>query len=454
MRFGWASRVTSEGCPAVAPAARAGPKSGGAGGRTSRRPARHYNAGVTNGPTFTFGPEDAELVRECRKRALALLRANLGPAGLLAATPSPQTRERRYDAVFARDAAVCALAMLRSGAPDLIEGVRTGLRSLAAHQAANGQVPKFFHPERPGADFWYIGCIDSTLWWLIALDEFDRCQPDCRLKDELQEHIRRAVVWLQCQEHPQLCLLTQNEASDWADIMPRSGFVLYSNTLWHHVKQRYALPGCQETAHHFNHLFFPFTDDLPEYRRLRLLGQYVRNLARHRDLYLSFVNFSFWGEEGDVLGNLLAVLLGLADEVRARSIVGTLTTAGIDAVWPVRAVCRPFAPGSPFWRTYMERHRQNLAWQYHNGGCWPFIGGFWVMTLAALGEHERASAALVQLARANAVDGWAFPEWFHGQTGEARGMRGQSWSAAMLLLALDGLGERVFPAPHPITSQP
>ncbi|MGE5199859.1 MAG: amylo-alpha-1,6-glucosidase [Rhodospirillaceae bacterium] len=396
-----------------------------------------------------LGSGDAELVRECRRRAIDLLRANLGPAGMLAATPTAQARERRYDAVFARDAAVCTLAMLRSGEPDLVEGVRTGLRSLAGRQADNGQVPKFFHPGEPGADFWYVGCIDATLWWLIALDEFERHRPECRLRDELQAHVERAITWLRCQEHPQLCLLTQNEASDWADIMPRSGFVLYSNALWHDVKRRYALPAPEETAHHFNHLFFPFTPDLPEYRRLRLLGHYVRNRARHRDLYLSFVNFSFWGEEGDVLGNLLAVLLGLADEDRARSIVRALTTAGVDAVWPVRAVCRPVAPGSKFWRAYMERHRQNLVWQYHNGGCWPFIGGFWVLTLAALGERERAAAALVQLARANAAGDWAFTEWFHGQTGEPRGMRGQSWSAAMFLLALDGLDRRVFPGGQP-----
>ena len=32
------------------------------------------------------------------------------------------------------------------------------------------------------------------------------------------------------QEHQRFFLLQQNEASDWADIMPRSGFVLYTNT--------------------------------------------------------------------------------------------------------------------------------------------------------------------------------------------------------------------------------
>ena len=63
------------------------------------------------------------------------------------------------------------------------------------------------------------------------------------------------------------------------------------------------------------------------------------------------------------------------------------------------------------------RHQQNLAYQDHNAGCWPFVGGFWVMALAALGEKRRAREALVSLARPNAGNDWQFNEWFHDQTG-------------------------------------
>ena len=145
-------------------------------------------------------------------------------------------------------------------------------------------------------------------------------------------------------------LLTQNEASDWADIMPRSGFVLYSNALWHHVKRLYELPGREETLKHFNSLFYPFSGEIAEYRRLRLLNHYVRRRARNDDLYLSFVNFSFWGEEGDVFGNLLAVLLGLATDSRARAIVHRLERAQIAhpvPVFPIVAGLHGAAPSKP-----------------------------------------------------------------------------------------------------------
>src|SRR4029079_4657613 len=156
-------------------------------------------------------------------------------------------------------------------------------------------------------------CIDATLWWLIAYKQVSRLAPDPAFDADLTPAAQRALTWLACQEHPVLRLVTQNEASDWADVMPRSGFVLYTNALWYYVKKLYAIPGHRDTRHQFNHLFFPFSGDVADYRRLRLLNHYALRDAKHRELYLSFVNFSFWGDEGDVMGNVLAVLLGLAD---------------------------------------------------------------------------------------------------------------------------------------------
>ena len=388
--------------------------------------------------------EPASLVGRCLDESRQLLHRNLTPHGILAASRTPQAEERSYTRIFGRDAAICALGMAVSGDPVLQAGARDGLLTLARHQAANGQIPKYVDPDTDMADFWYLGCIDATLWWLIAVRLLPRLAPGDSTGAELREPVTRALTWLSCQEHPQIFLVRQDEASDWADIMPRSGFVLYSNALWYYVKRLYGLPGADETRFHFNHLLYPFSRDVPDYRRLRLLTHYVRNRAKHSELYLSFVNFSFWGEEGDVFGNLLAVLLGLAGDGPANRIVHALQRAAADSPHPIATVLRPIAPTDPLWRTYMGRHRQNLAWQYHNGGAWPFIGGFWVMALAALGKRQAAAEQLERLAAANAVGGWGFNEWFHGRTGEPRGMPGQSWNAAMFLLAHYALGANVF----------
>jgi glycogen debranching enzyme len=97
------------------------------------------------------------------------------------------------------------------------------------------------------------------------------------------------------------------------------------------------------------------------------------------------------------------------------------------------------------WRLYMQRHRQNLPWQYHNGGIWPFVGGFWVMALTAAGQRQEALQELEGLAQAAEVNDWQFNEWFNGATGKPEGMPHQTWNAAMFLLAKHSFEHRVFP---------
>jgi glycogen debranching enzyme len=396
--------------------------------------------------------EEQALIESCSSNSIELLRRNLSPAGILAATPGGRAQARGYTAIFGRDAAVCAIGMALSGDAMLEREAATGLLTLATHQAPNGQIPKFVDAHRAEADFWYLGCIDATLWWLIALSFLDsRLQHG--LQYRLSAQIERAIDWLQCQEHQRFFLLQQNEASDWADIMPRSGFVLYTNALWYLVKTLYKLPWTAQTHSNFNQLFHPFGANLAEYRRARLLCHYARNRAKHRDLYLSFVNFSFFGDEGDVFGNALAILCGLADETASRRTMHALERARVSDPYPVRVVCDPIREESVFWRPYMSRHRQNFAWQYHNGGIWPFVGGFWIMALVAAGQQTKALLELAKVARANALGDWEFNEWLHGDTLLPAGMPGQSWNAAAFLAAYhavkDGrpLFETLRPAP-------
>ena len=380
-------------------------------------------------------------IEACAQAALALLRRNLSPHGILAATRTEAAQARRYTRIFGRDAAICVLAMCGSGDALLEAGAVASLDALAREQARNGQIPKYVDPDGHDADFWYLGCIDATLWWLIAVEHVRRHGPVGGAYRQAEADL--AIQWLQAQEHPHFRLLQQNEASDWADIMPRSGYVLYTNALWVEVKRRFALPDAQATQFHFNHLFNPFQRDLPEYHRARLLQHYARRGRRDPGLYLSFVNLAFAGNEGDVFGNLLAILCGAAGDSRGHGIVQTIVRAQAAVPYPIRVVLHPLSRTHELWRPYMGRHRQNDVHQYHNGGIWPFVGGFWVLALARLGLNAMAHEQLVALADVNALDDWRFTEWFHGRTLAPMGMAGQSWNAATFLLAqraLSGYG--------------
>jgi Alkaline and neutral invertase len=398
-------------------------------------------------PKLKNVPDGQQLIEACRTRSIDLLRRNLTSAGILAASRGDRARSRGYTAIFGRDAAICALGMALSGDPLLERAAAAGLDTLGEHQAPNGQIPKFVDQGARQADFWYLGCIDATLWWLLARDFLEHRAPPGGLgaatgPSKRPRRVELALQWLLAQEHQRFFLLQQNEASDWADIMPRSGFVLYTNALWYAVKRRYGLDHAAETRANFNGLFHPFSAGLARYRRARLLNEYVLRRARNRDLYLSFVNFSFFGEEGDVFGNILALLCGLADPPAARRTLAALQRAKVSRLYPVRVVTHPIRRRSALWRPYMARHRQNEVWQYHNGGIWPMVGGFWIVALAAAGHLPQGRLELESLARACALHNWSFNEWLHGTKATPRGMPGQSWNAAAFLIAERAIAEK------------
>jgi hypothetical protein len=55
-------------------------------------------------PVFPTAGDDA-LVDECSSRSVDLLKRNLSPHGILAATPNARSDERGYSAIFGRDGA-------------------------------------------------------------------------------------------------------------------------------------------------------------------------------------------------------------------------------------------------------------------------------------------------------------------------------------------------------------
>jgi glycogen debranching enzyme len=75
----------------------------------------------------------------------------------------------------------------------------------------------------------------------------------------------------------------------------------------------------------------------------------------------------------------------------------------------------------------------NQPGHYHNGGVWPFIGGFYVAALVRCGKFAEAEDALRRLSLLNRAG--EFNEWHHGDTAEPMGVRDQAWSSGMFIYA-------------------
>jgi glycogen debranching enzyme len=385
-----------------------------------------------------------DLLDTCYKKSIKLLKKNSTEFGVLASSQQLKAQERNYLSIFARDAGICSLGMVASGDKKLIAHARYSLETLLKAQARDGEIPNYVKPEIQYKDFWRMECIDATLWCLIAIKFFDTYSGQkIKLEKKYKKHIIKALYWIKCQKHEQDKLLMQNEASDWADLMPRSGKVLYSNALWYQVCHLYDLDIKSQVKRNLNNLFFPF--GLDEKKVLKCDRATVRaiNRLKPKTYYLSFVNYLFWGRDIDVYGNSLAIIFKLASRKRSREIIEFLDSRKRNKDLSMPVLFNPIKNNSRFWREYMESHSQNYPFQYHNGGVWPFASCFWVIALWQSGFREQAWQELEKVAQLLKHNDWSFHEWFQAQNGRAHGMHGQSWNAGAFLLAYNILQKNI-----------
>jgi len=385
------------------------------------------------------------IIKECYEKSIELLKNNSSKYGFLAAAPQKKARERNYLSIFSRDASICSLGALASCDKELIKTAKRSILTLARKQADNGQIPNYVKPENGGVDFWRLGCIDATLWWLIVVELYDRNSSDKKLKIQLKKHIKKALFWLECQTHVEDRLVMQNEASDWADLMPRSGKVLYSNALWCYVNSLYKLRKKAQVFENFNNLFYPFDNKnkkiVPKCERRTIME--IRKTEKDGGCYLSYVGYLYWGQATNVYANALSVIFGLPAKKLQEKIVNTILNKKRKKDLPIPVLFNPIKEHSREWRKYMESHKQNYPSQYHNGGVWPFVSCFWAITLARSGKKEEAAVEFEKIAMANKNNNWEFNEWFHARTGKACGMKGQSWNAGMFIFAYQYIENRI-----------
>jgi hypothetical protein len=245
-----------------------------------------------------------------------------------------------------------------------------------------------------------------------------------------------------------MVMVSQLPTSDWRDEQWVMGFGLYVNTL---VYAYLLLYGEHESA-----------GQLREFINCREVPGDKRNPSRHEGLvvpakpYYALYSYKhFNSHRFDLLGNSLAILTGIASPNRSRDMVswveaesGALRERGDLAVDLPPCLFPYILPQHADWLPRYERI--NRPGEYHNGGVWPFVCGFYVAACVAAGRLELASRKLLALAELvkpwhENEAGWGFNEWIKAQTGQPSGRDWQTWSAAMYLYAAECVQQQRTP---------
>ncbi len=378
---------------------------------------------------------DRQEIESAKKAALEVLLHNeRGPFEGL-----PRTAAWGYPEPYTRDLLISFLGIAVSGNQKLVDSIRKVLETLAKNQSRHGHIPSLVHDEDDR------GSSDSTPLFLLATAIFRKISGE---PDFLKEAVEKSLVWMEYQCPSDRCMVAQQPTSDWRDEQWVLGYGLFVNTLAYSYLR---LLGQHERAEKLHHEMSRFIITSDVMHRHVHEGLVVKN----KPYYALWSYKVLSSERFDLLGNSLAILSGIASPQRADEMV----------TW-IEAECKemkkrgelaadlppnffPFTnPSDPDW--YPRHAIFNNPGDYHNGGIWPFICGFYVAALVAAKRFDLAEEKLLALTRLIKISkkenlDFGFNEWIKAQTGLPMGQDWQTWSAAMYLYAAHCVEEKRTP---------
>jgi glycogen debranching enzyme len=393
------------------------------------------------------------------RKAQAILKSECSPIGLMASPAG-------YPHVWARDSVITSLGALLTPGHEFC--LRQSLETLAGQQSELGAIPNNVSVASGRLDHTNAGSVDSNLWFILGHVFQHRASADIEFLRRQWPALEQALLWLRYQDSNGCGLLEVHEAADWADLLANRFNVLYDNVLWYAALRAMAemADAIGQKGNHYNEMaddvrhklrivlwVGPENDDewgesCPGHTEWKHTLSQIDPVLVKRPYFLPYVAFRDFGDYCDVFGNLLAILFGVANPAQEKRILDYLHQVGIAEPYPVRVLHPVIHPGNKDWREYYRNNNLNLPEQYHNGGIWPFVGGFYIAALIKAGRTDEAGRQLVKLAEVNrlGIDGeWEFNEWCHGRTGQPMGYPHQAWSAGMYLFAFQCASSRTVP---------
>jgi hypothetical protein len=235
-------------------------------------------------------------------------------------------------------------------------------------------------------------------------------------------------------------ITAQQPTSDWRDEQWVPGYGIYVNTLLYAALK---LWGRKDRAERLR-----LEMNRAVITRGTMLPKEQEGLSLPDNPYFALWSYKVHSSDRfDLLGNSLAVLTGVAERSRAESLLDWVEeTCEAMRVRGLLALNLPpnlfpfILKEDPDWHDRYETY--NRPGEYHNGGVWPFVCGFYIAALVALGRFDAAEnrleflTDLVRLSTRPSLK-FGFNEWISATSGTPKGEDWQTWSAAMYLYAAD-----------------
>lgn len=397
------------------------------------------------------------------KKALSLLDDCITKHGYVAST----TDTDNYKRIWARDGVIIGLSGLLTQTEPHREALLNTLHTLRAYQGPHGEIPSNVRPEEGRVSLGgTTGRVDADLWYIIGCGKYwEATGRDQNFLKDFWPSIERVQFLLGCWEFNNRGLLYVPQTGDWTDEYLQQGYVLYDQLLyWKALRYVSAFKEQLEGQHdqelrdkvaklrdliEKNYWFVACEKDPPGAYH-PILHKKGCEAAEHRNTHwMAFFSPTGYGYRFDAMANILVSLLGIANDEQRERVDSFIANEVVqDSMMLLPAFHPVIQPEDDAWNELEVSFSfsfKNKPYEFHNGGLWPFVTGFYVNDLAKRGRFDLAEQYLRGIDTANAMDAngddWGFHEYINGQTHHPNGTRHQGWSAAASVMghhALNG----------------
>ena len=376
-------------------------------------------------------------------KAIELLHKVSTPSGFLASAENTTN----YNRVWARDGVICGLAALASGDEKLITTFKKTLETLAKNQHEIGTIPSNVLIKDGKEEISYgglAGRVDAVSWFVIGVCQYAIYKSDFSFVTKYNSEIEKCLDLIDAWEFNNKHLLYVPLSGNWADEYITDGYVLYDQLLriWalksynYFVKSDAITDKIEKIIAQIEINFTPNS-----------VGEKYHERAYNEMQFQDYMPCSFspsgYKTQFDAFANSLVLLLNIgSNEFQNKILNYAVSLAAETQLGLLPAFWEPIFESDEHWNLLKHNCKyefRNHPYEFHNGGSWPMVNGFFGLALIAKLETKKAATILDKINDANAVNTFSFYENFNTKTKASNGVAFCAWSAAATILVHQSL---------------
>jgi len=371
-------------------------------------------------------------------KAIQLLQQVSTNAGFLASAENTSN----YQRVWARDGVICGLAALASGDEKLIETFKSTLQTLANNQHDLGTIPSnvlVSENENTVSYGGLAGRIDAVTWFIIGVCQYGYYKNDRQFVEKYKPQIEKCLQLLNTWEFNNKHLVYVPLSGNWADEYITDGYVLYDQLLRIWALKAYNF---FEKSNAISQKISQITSQIEINFMPNSFGEKYHERAYNEMVFENYMPCSFspsgYKSQFDAFANSLAVILNVGSSSfqdamlnSAMDLASSTKLGLVPAFWP------PIFENEEHWNLLKNNCKyefRNYPNEFHNGGSWSMVNGFFGLALISKSRNEEAQSVLDKINEANAIEDFSFFENFNTVSAKPNGVAYCAWSAAAAVL--------------------